>query len=266
MPTVLETFGSWCREDKNGCWVWFRSRNRQGYGQLRVDGVPRLAHRVAWERAKGPIPAGFFVLHRCDNPACVNPAHLFLGTLADNNRDMIAKGRHVSGFGKGENAGRALLNWAQVNAIRAEYAAGGTSMRRLAKEYGVSQGTIAKIVAGKNWNHPQNDPTTIKQEKARKSRRLTLVERFDQVPIRAENGCLIWPLQPSQDCGRVRVNGKKLRAYQFAFRRAHGPVPSGKVIRHTCDNRRCVNPEHLVLGTQADNIRDMYLPGRSRAA
>jgi len=89
--------------DPASCWEWSGSRNADGYGYLRVgsqrDGTRSrvLAHRLAWMLAHGgAIPGGLFVLHRCDNPPCCNPAHLFLGTNADNVADMLAKGRHVS--------------------------------------------------------------------------------------------------------------------------------------------------------------------------
>lgn len=80
-------------EPTTGCMLWIRSTDTNGYGMLCVDGRKRKAHRVAWELANGPIPAGLHVLHRCDTPACVNPAHLFLGTHTDNMRDCSAKGR-----------------------------------------------------------------------------------------------------------------------------------------------------------------------------
>lgn len=77
------------------CWTWGRYRDRRGYGRIMMpDHVPALAHRVAWELERGPIPAGLFVLHHCDNPPCVRPDHLFLGTQADNMRDCHSKGRH----------------------------------------------------------------------------------------------------------------------------------------------------------------------------
>lgn len=75
------------------CWEWTAARHPSGYGTFYFNGKWSRAHRTAWELANGPIPEGLLVLHRCDNPPCVNPRHLWLGTDADNTRDMIAKGR-----------------------------------------------------------------------------------------------------------------------------------------------------------------------------
>ena len=77
----------------DGCWVWTAATNSRGYGHATFDGARTYAHRIAYTLAYGPIPEGMFVCHRCDNPPCCNPAHLFVGTAADNAQDMAAKGR-----------------------------------------------------------------------------------------------------------------------------------------------------------------------------
>jgi hypothetical protein len=91
MPKAL---GFEARLDRSGpCWLWTGTTNGVGYGQIRIDGKRWTTHRLAWTLAYGPIPEGMCVLHRCDTRACCNPEHLFLGTVADNNRDMGKKGR-----------------------------------------------------------------------------------------------------------------------------------------------------------------------------
>lgn len=89
----------WQKVDRRGneqCWIWISVRNSDGYGQFRTGGAfMDKAHRESWRMANGPIPEGLSVLHRCDNPSCVNPNHLFLGTQQDNIADMLRKGRHV---------------------------------------------------------------------------------------------------------------------------------------------------------------------------
>lgn len=131
-----------------GCWNWQRSRNNRGYGKQDIGGRRIYAHRAAWERAHGPIPAGLNVLHKCDNPACVNPSHLFLGTMADNSADMAAKGRSC----RGEKHRKAKLTAGQVAIIRRRRATGEPA-RTIAAAFSVSRQNVADIVARRSWRH-----------------------------------------------------------------------------------------------------------------
>lgn len=138
--------------NERGCLLWAGGTGTSGYGIIGAGGKYSghlLAHRVAWELANGPIPDGFCVLHRCDNPPCVNPAHLFLGTHADNVADKIAKGRQPVG----EDAGPSKLTESQVRSIRGRYAAGGVSQKQLGRENGVAQGVIWCVIHRKTWEH-----------------------------------------------------------------------------------------------------------------
>jgi hypothetical protein len=119
--------------DSASCWPWTGHRDARGYG--RTTKRSTTAHRVAWEVTHGEIPAGLFVCHRCDNPPCCNPAHLFLGTAGDNARDMAAKGR-VRGGGPrrfDRDEARRLL-------------ASGLGLRATARILGVSHSSLRKAV------------------------------------------------------------------------------------------------------------------------
>lgn len=123
-------------------------RDRGGYGRRRVRNRNVRAHRVAWEAANGPIPAGLSVLHRCDNPPCINVQHLFLGTLLDNNRDRWMKQRYAIGT----DVKSAKINPEIVRAILAETKAGATRAA-LARKYGIRAQNVSQIVLGRAWAH-----------------------------------------------------------------------------------------------------------------
>jgi len=159
---VAERF--WNKVDKSGtCWLWTAGqRNASGYGGFLYNGKHSLAHRVSYEIEIGPVPDGLLVLHRCDNPLCVRPSHLFLGTNDDNMKDMAAKGRSPKGDNhctrlrpelvrKGEAAPNARLTEDKVKEIRRRY--NNEEAQALALDFGVSRDTIYGIVYRKKWKH-----------------------------------------------------------------------------------------------------------------
>ena len=143
---ILERLRKRLRVMPSGCWEWQGHRNKDGYGTIWKGTSMALTHRALWEEVNGPIPEGLLVLHTCDNPPCCNPEHLFLGTQADNNADMVAKGRHRPC--PGEKSGGAKLTWEKVEAIRADTRIN----REIAAEYGVDTSTISIVKSGKEWN------------------------------------------------------------------------------------------------------------------
>lgn len=148
----------WDRVNKtDGCWKWTASKNLRGYGQLtfgsRTDKSRNTvsAHRLSWMINVGDIPSKMCVLHKCDNPPCVRPEHLYVGTHQDNMRDRDSKGRNAQVAG--EQHGAAKLTEEQVKEIRSQYIPGVISQSMLAAHYGVSREAISFIVNRVNWKH-----------------------------------------------------------------------------------------------------------------
>lgn len=136
------------QEQSNGCYEWQAALNENGYGEFRVDGGRKKAHRVAYTIFKGEIPEGLLVCHSCDNKKCVNPAHLWLGTDKDNAVDRNTKNRQ----NKGSLVNHAKLTEEDVISIKIRLKSGQTQ-RSLAREYGVHHLTIHWIKQGKTWTH-----------------------------------------------------------------------------------------------------------------
>ena len=143
----------WARVDKSGdCWLWTGTKTRGGYGMIRWRVGARTdsyrAHRYAYAEVYGAIPEGAEVCHHCDNPACVRPEHLFVGSRTDNVRDMLDKGRES----RGENRYNAKLTADDVIAIRSMRERG-IELKQIAAVYGVNKTTVFTICKRSTWKH-----------------------------------------------------------------------------------------------------------------
>ncbi len=153
------------RRQYGQCWRWLGSKTTRGYGQFYITPhrVMFLAHRVMWAESGGEVEAGMFVLHKCDNPSCVNPTHLFTGTPKDNSRDMVQKGRSVKNDQgrrpaketalRGESAPWAKLSNVDIREIRRLWRSTTLLQREIADKFGVCQSTISLVVLKKGWAH-----------------------------------------------------------------------------------------------------------------
>lgn len=172
MRAIADRF--WSKVDKSGeCWVWTAHRRHHGYGAFFLNGKAQSAHRVAWELTYGPIPSGRSVLHACDNPPCVRPEHLSLGTHTDNMRDASSKGRLAppalsepwtpperrSGDDggtdprrpRGVRQGLARLDDDKVREIR--LLATQLSSAAIARRFSVHADTVRSVLSGRTWRH-----------------------------------------------------------------------------------------------------------------
>jgi HNH endonuclease/Helix-turn-helix domain len=153
-PTAerVNVFWSKVKIQSNNCWEWQAGKDKDGYGNFIISTTAYRVHRIVYFLYYLTDPEEFVVCHNCDNPPCVNPLHLFLGTVLDNVRDRIRKGR--SNPPKGENkVSSSKLTNEEVLEIRRRYSKGKESQTALAKAFGVDQPSISRIVSRKRWKH-----------------------------------------------------------------------------------------------------------------
>lgn len=159
------------KSDCQSCWNWIGCKNKSGYGQFKMNKKQIGAHRLSYSIYKGEIKYGLFVMHTCDNPSCVNPNHLMVGTPLDNVKDRDNKGRCVHIFGdavsnKGSKNGNSKLDEEKIFDIIYDYSNTNKTIAKIALTYGVGESTIMSIISGNTWNYLEKDLIKRRNSKA----------------------------------------------------------------------------------------------------
>jgi hypothetical protein len=173
----------WSKVDKNttsGCWEWTANKNNKGYGRFSVSSYigKQLAHRLSYEAVNGKIPRGGIILHSCDNPACVNPDHLRVGTYKDNVADMDDRNRRVTNTPFGTDNCNAILTDSVVIQMRRDYI-DGASKEDIAASSGMAISSIADVLSGKSWKHLLGMDGAPSLSDLKAARRITSVSETD---------------------------------------------------------------------------------------
>ena len=230
---------------KDDCWI-MPGPKTGGYVRVKVNGVDKLAHRVVYESVYGDV-GDKIVMHRCDNRACVRIDHLECGTAKENNDDRVAKGRSVKPKGVVSNS---KISFAQAEEFRARNAAG-ESMCSLSKVFRISKQSGSRILKGKLHTTGVNF--------------IGVRSDFDRLIDKADiegDGC--WEVGTKYNrYGRIMIGRKTVAAHRASYEMFYGrEIPDGMIVMHECDNRQCIRPDHLLLGTLSDNVQDMVRKGR----
>lgn len=237
--------GTIINDELGHCWEWTGAK-KEGYGIYSKCSV----HRKSWEIHNGTIPIDKVIRHKCDNRACLNPTHLELGTVQDNIADKVARGRAGGGGRRGANGTNTKLTVEQVKEIRENPS--GCIMDCLAHRFGCSTSQISRIMHNDRWSelveHQAEDALFWKR--AIKGKRTVTA---------ALGEC--W--ETSRERQLISYRNHHMIAHRIAYMIQHGDIPEGMLVRHKCDNDKCINPEHLELGTHKENMEDRNKRGRT---
>lgn len=272
------------------CWIWIGTIVSQ-YGQFTIGKISYYAHRFVWKIYYGEIPNKLIVCHTCDNTECVNPSHLFLGTYADNMQDASKKERcgaqiSVKTTPRGSQHKDSKLNEDLVILIRTLWSH--LDCPTIGKMLGVHTVTINKVRLGKNYKHviiPDDKDEkwislnklsvdilcgkiNLAEENCKKisyhknnvkkiRRELTFTEEDKKNFFKNVNkteSCWLWTksIHKKNGYGAYCINYKSVLAHQYSWILHNGLVPNKKIIIHTCENRSCVNPDHLTIGSWSE--------------
>lgn len=268
--------------DYDKCWEWTRGCATGGYGCFTVKNRLYKTHRIAYMLVKGD-PGCLYVCHSCDNPKCCNPSHLWLGTTDDNMKDMVRKGRSAKGdrhsskthpervargdrngrrkhperfkFPTGENSPFAKLTDDNVREVLL-CLHNGVPQKDIAIKFNVSRALICNIANGK---HRKDVYDTVVSEFGIKPyiHKIPCIENFWEFVVNygIANSCWEWEGPECAGYGRLFIRGESVLVHRIAYTLAKGEIPEGMIVWHTCANKKCCNPKHLMSSTYADKCK-----------